>query len=142
EGERAAETGSAIAGGAGEAFVESWHGFLAVKGMLQLGGVIEVNENQMGPRVVTSRVDDGGRADAVEECSGKFGAFVDVSVQRQVGLVLLNPTSHGFAADVAAIEKHIAARVERRGVNDRHRVRGVLNVELPEFLLDAGHGIQ
>ena len=92
----------------------------------------------MGLRVVATRIDDGGRADAVEKGSGKFRAFVDVTMQCQEGLVFLNPTPHGFAADVAAIEKHIALRVKRRGVNNRHRFRGFLDGKLPEFLSDAG----
>ena len=56
--------------------------------------------------------------------------------------MFLNPAPHGFAPDMAAIEEHVALRVERRGVNDRHGVRGVLNGKPLEFLLDAGQGIQ
>jgi hypothetical protein len=110
--------------------------------MLDFGKVIEVDEYQVGPRVVATRVDDRGGADAVEECSGKFGAFVDVSVQRQAGLVFLDPTPQSLTADVAAIEEHIAVSIEGRRVDDRDRMRGVLDLELPEFLLDAGQGIQ
>ena len=63
------------------------HGFLAIERMLDLGGVIEIDEDQVGPCVVAARIDDGGRADAVEKRSGNFGAFVDVPVQRQARLV-------------------------------------------------------
>src|SRR5271157_2407750 len=93
------------------------HSYLAVNGMVNFGEVIEVDENQVGPRMVAAWIDDGGRANPVEIGSGKLGAFVDVPVQRQAGLVFLDPTPHGLAADVAAIQKHIAVGVERRGVD-------------------------
>ena len=113
-------------------------GYPAVEGMFNSRGVIEVDEDQVGAHVVAAGVNNGGRAEAVEKGSGKFGAFVDVAVQRQEGLVFFNPAPHRLAADVPAIEKHIAARAIRRGVNDRHRVRRVCHRKPPEFLGKAG----
>ena len=100
-----------------------------MKGMVNFGRVIEVDEHQMRASMIAPGLMMVVRADPVAKCSGKFGAFVDVSVQREARLVFLNPTSHGLASDVAAVEKHIAPSVERRRVNHRHGVRGVLNAE-------------
>ena len=110
--------------------------------MLNFRGVIEVDEDQVRTGVVTAGVDDRRRADAVEKRSGEFGAFVDMPVQREARLVFLNPTAHCFAADVSAIEKHIALRTERRRVNNRYRVCGVFNWESLELLRDTGEGIE
>lgn len=99
--------------------------------MLDLGGLIEVDENQVWPRVVATRIDDGGCADGVEKGSREFGAFVNVPVQGKARLVFLDPTPQGLTADVPAIEKHITASIIGRRVDDGHRVCGVLNRKTP-----------
>jgi len=110
--------------------------------MLGFAGVVEVDGNQVRPRVVAARIDDDGAPDFVEERSSEFRALVDVTVQRQAGLVMLNPIPHGPAADMAAIEKHVALGVKGWSVNDRYGVRGVLDGKSIKFLLDARAGIE
>jgi hypothetical protein len=71
--------------------------------VLELGGLFEVDENQMRKLVIAAGIDDSGPADTVAIRPGKFGTFVNVPVQSHQGLDPLDPIAHCLAPDVASI---------------------------------------